>query len=166
MRTTVARGERSRWHLAILIPFLPVLIAIALVGVVFVAIFTACLHVAIWTLWCLRGRDVLFVYSDSPTWRDYIEERIVPRLGRRAVVMNWSQRKSWRFSMARLAFHHFGGDREFNPIAVVFRPFRRTRTFRFWQPFRELNKGRPQALHDMEREFLGMIGVTPPEPTV
>jgi len=165
MRTTVARGEGSRWYLAILIPFLPAIIAIALAVAVFLAIFTACLHVAIWTLWCLRGRDVLFVYSDSSIWRDYIEERILPRLGRRAVVMNWSQRKKWRFSIARLAFHHFGGNREFNPIAVVFRPFRRTRTFRFWLPFKELKKGRPQALHDMEREFLEMIGVTPPEPT-
>ena len=55
--------------------------------------------------------------------------------------MNWSQRKRWRFSIARLAFHHFGGNREFNPIAVVFRPFRRTRTFRFWLPFKELKVG-------------------------
>jgi len=37
------------------------------------------------------GRDILLVYSDSPIWHDYIEERILPHLGERAVVLNWSQ---------------------------------------------------------------------------
>jgi hypothetical protein len=123
------------------------------------ALSTIFLHIAIWTWWCLRGRDILFVYSDSPIWREYIDEHILPYLGERAVILNWSERKRWRISLARLAFHHFGGYRQFNPLAVVFRPFRRTRTFRFWQPFRDFNHGHPGALRQMENEFFGLIGI-------
>jgi len=44
-------------------------------------------------------------------------------------------------------------------MAVVFRPFRRTRTFRFLEPFRNFKHGHPEALHRMESEFFGLIGV-------
>ena len=57
----------------------------------------------------------------------------------------------------------FGGYREFNPLAVVFRPFRRSRIFRFWRPFKDSSHGHPEALHRMEEEFFGSIGVLRPE---
>jgi hypothetical protein len=152
--------SRPRWWLLLTgVVLAPLLLGVVLVAFLAFAIFTVCLHVAIWMWWGLRGRDVLFVYSDSPLWRDYIDQRILPRLGDRAVVLNWSERRRWRPSLARLAFHHFGGSRQFNPLAVVVRPFRRTRTFRFWQPFRDFKHGHPAALHAMEREFFGVIGV-------
>jgi hypothetical protein len=147
------------WQAALIIPFVPVLIAITAIALVFFAFWTAFLHVTIWTWWCLRGRDILFVYSDSPIWREYIEQHILPYIGERAVVLNWSQRKRWRISLARLAFHHFGGYRQFNPLAVVFRPFRRTRIFRFWQPFRDFKRGHPEALRQIESQFFALVGV-------
>ena len=156
--TSRASARWSRAQIALGVTLAPLLLVVVLVAVLAYAIFTVSLHVAIWTWWCLRGRDVLFVYSDSPIWRGYIDDRIIPLLGERAVVLNWSQRKQWRPSLARLAFGHFGGSREFNPLAVVFRPFRRTRTFRFWQPFRDFTHGHPEALHAMERDLFGLIG--------
>jgi hypothetical protein len=42
---------------------------------------------------------------------------------------------------------------------VVFRPFHRTRKFRFWKPFRDFKHGRPAALQEMELEFFSLIGV-------
>ena len=150
----------QRWRVPLFILIAPLL----LVGVVLWLVFfwspTFFLHIAVWSWWCVRGRDILFVYSDSPIWHDYIEEQVLPRLGERAVVLNWSQRTGWRFSLARLVFYHFGGYQEFNPLAVVFRPFRRTRTFRFWQPFRDFKHGHPEALQQMESEFFGLIGVS------
>ncbi len=147
------------WQLALIISFVPVIIIFTTVALLFFVVSTVCLHIAIWMWWCLRGRDILFVYSDSPIWREYVEQRILPYLAGRAVVLNWSQRKRWRISLARLAFHHFGGYRQFNPLAVVFRPFRRTRIFRFWQPFRDFKRGNPEALHRMEAEFFALIGI-------
>src|SRR5436305_2665401 len=74
------------------------------------------LHIAVWCCWCARGRYVLFVYSDSPIWHDYVEAHILPRLGERAVVLNWSRRSLWRRTLAVLAFRYFGGHRTFNPL--------------------------------------------------
>jgi hypothetical protein len=159
MNSSKPKSKLKWWQAALIIPFVPVMITVAAIALVFFVVSTVCLHITIWTWWCLRGRDILFVYSDSPIWCDYIEQRILPYLGERAVLLNWSERRRWRISLARLAFHHFGGQREFNPLAVVFRPFHRTRTFRFWQPFRDLNHGHPEALRQMESEFFELIGI-------
>ena len=151
------------WQIAVLIPvFLLYALLYLAVALPLLALYSLCLRIAVWSWWCLRGRDILFVYSDSPVWHDYIEQRILPRLGKRAIALNWSQRKRWRFSLKRIAFYHFGGDREFNPLAVVFRPFRRTRTFRFWQPFRDFKHGRPEELQKMEDEFFALIEMQRP----
>lgn len=115
------------------------------------------LHIAIWCCWCSRGHDVLFVYSDSPIWHDYVEEHILPRLGERAVVLNWSHRSRWRRTLSVLAFGYFGGHRSFNPMAVVFRPFRIGRPFRFYEPFREFKHGKKEALAKMERELYDLL---------
>lgn len=147
------------WQLALIISLAPVIIILTTVALLFFVVSTVCLHIAIWMWWCLRGRDILFVYSDSPIWREYIDQHILPHIGERAVVLNWSERKRWRVSLARLAFHHFGGYRQFNPLAVVFHPFRRTRIFRFWQPFRDFKHGNAEALHHMEAEFFALIGI-------
>lgn len=145
------------WQVAAAISLLPLFVAYVVIWLACSLIWSVSLHLLIWIWWCPRGRDVLFVYSDSPVWHDYIEAQILPRLGERAVILNWSQRQHWPISLARLAFSHFGRDRQFNPLAIVFRPFRRTRTFRFWQPFRDFKHGRPNELHKMEGEFFGLI---------
>jgi hypothetical protein len=134
----------SPWILALVIVLSPLIVPFLLVFFVVFILTSICLHVLIWTCWCTRGRDILFVYSDSPVWHDYIEQHLLPPIRQRAIV-NWSQRKRWGFSLARAAFRHFGGRREFNPLAVVFRPFWRTRKFRFWQPFREWKHGSPAS---------------------
>jgi hypothetical protein len=154
------------WLIPLLIILSPVLFVVAMVALLLFAVSSVCLHILIWTLWCLRGRDILFVYSDSPVWHDYLEQRLLPPIRHRAVVLNWSQRKRWRFSLAKAAFRHFGGYREFNPLAVVFHPFRRTQKFRFWRPFRDWKHGRPAALIQMERDFFASIRVPYDEPAV
>jgi hypothetical protein len=63
-----------------------------------------------------------------------------------------------------MAFRHFGGYREFNPLAVVFRPFRRTHKFRFWKPFRDWKHGCPDTLRQIQKEFFALIRVPYDEP--
>src|SRR5690349_129065 len=135
--TSEMKRDVPWWLLPVVVVFTPLIILITVIALVLYFITSVCLHIVIWTLWCVRGRDILFVYSDSPIWRDYIEQRLLPPIRHRAIVLNWSQRKRWRFSLAKVAFRHFGGYREFNPLAVVFRPFRRAQKFRFWKPFRD-----------------------------
>jgi hypothetical protein len=159
MSTTSHRSGSKWWHTAILLLFSPVLLVILPLAILLFILTSIFLRLAIWSCWSVRGRDVLFVYSDSPVWHDYIEQRILPHISERAVVLNWSQRKRWRFSLARMAFHHFGSYRQFNPLGVVFRPFGRTHTFRFWQPFRDLKHGHSEALQKMEAEFFQVLEV-------
>lgn len=115
------------------------------------------LNIAVWCCWCMRGRYVLFVYSDSPIWRDYVENHILPRLGGRAVVLNWSHRSRWRRTLSVLAFRYFGGHRCFNPMALVFRPFRLARHFRFYEAFKEYKHGKPEAVAKMEKDLYDMV---------
>lgn len=130
------------WQIAVLAPLVVAVIPLALIVVAAFFLASAFLYLAIWLLWCSRGKDVLFVYSESPIWRDYLEAHVLPKIAGRAIVLNWTERKQWRTTLASLAFSHFGGSRQFNPLAVVFRPFRRARIFRFWEPFRDFKHGR------------------------
>src|SRR5688572_18374994 len=157
------KARTTWWQVALIVLLLPLVIVSAIAAVLLFVAYSVFLHITIWTWWCLRGRDVLFVYSDSPIWCEYIEQRVLPLLGPRATVLNWSRRRRWPLSLSRLAFYHFGGHRQFNPLAVVFRPFHRTRTFRFWEAFREYKHGRPDALHALERELFLSTGIQRPD---
>src|SRR6266404_1245094 len=68
--------------------------------------------------WQSQGRDLLLVYSNSPNWKRYVEEKWLPRWGDRAVVLNWSERQNWRRDLRPEVslFRAFAGDREFNPL--------------------------------------------------
>ena len=94
---------------------LPVILPIVLIALTLHLLAGLFLHVAVWLCWCARGRYVLLVYSDSPVWQEYVERELIARLV------------------------------DFNPLAVVFRPLRLARRFRFYQPFREFKHGKPEA---------------------
>jgi len=116
-----------------------------------------CLNSAVWLSWCAGGRFVLFVHSDSPVWQDHIKGVILPRLGRRAIGLNWSERSRWKRSLPVLVFRHYAGHKEYNPMAIVFRPFHRTRCFRFFGPFNEHKHGKTDDLAKLEAEFFALV---------
>jgi len=92
---------------------------------------------------------------NSPNWQEHIEKEILPNLPERKVVLNWSERSQWKnLSLAKIVFYHFGGGyREYNPMAVIFRPFRRAKVFRFYEPLKDFKHGKPEALLKIETEF-------------
>jgi hypothetical protein len=97
---------------------------------------------------------VLVVLSDSPIWRDYMFDEVLPLVRHRAVVLNWSERKRWpTWSLARHAFRTFKGDRNYNPLILVFRPFRRAEVFRFWQAFQEWKHGHKESVEALKRKL-------------
>ncbi len=157
------RQRTTRWlpsslsevpGLVLLLIFLPLIVP----WIVLRLLFGLCLHMVIWVTWSPRGRRVLFVYSNSPNWQEYIEQRILPRLPANTVIMNWSERKKWnQLSLPVRAFHYFCGDVNCNPAAVVFRPFRMAKTFRLWQPFRDYKHGKADPLVKVEREMFDYI---------
>src|SRR5688572_15521849 len=136
--------------ISILIPYL------LIVGIVYFS-WGLILTIAIWINWGLQGRYILFVYSNSPIWSTYIEEEIIPHIQGEAMILNWSERKTWKVSLAVLAFNHFGGRRNFNPLAIVFKPFRFNKEFRFYEAFKEYKHGKTEKLEKIKREFFELI---------
>ena len=134
----------------------PIWISLLLLYLLSVAI----LYLEVMVFWLPRGKDVLFVYSNSPNWQDYIGTNWLPRLRDRAVLLNWSERSKWdrwHLSLAVRCFYHFGDNREFNPMAVVFRPFRRARVFRFFRAFRDQKHGNTATLEAMEKAMFEYV---------
>jgi hypothetical protein len=111
------------------------------------------LSITIWIVWGLQGRHILFVYSDSPIWSGYIEQEILPYITKTAIILNWSERKQWTNSLAVLAFKLYGGNQNFNPMAIVFRPFRLHKIFRFYEAFKDFKHGNSKELEDVKESF-------------
>lgn len=159
------RRKRPWWHWPILVLLSPALLMIPLLILIvgLAVLLSACgVRVGIWTFWCLRGRDVLVVYSESPYWGEFFDAEVVPRLGKRVVMLNRSVRSASNSRLAKWAYEHFGGSRGHYPLAIVFRPWGRTRVFRFFQPFRDWKHGKPAALEKVLNAFFAEVGVAPP----
>lgn len=107
-------------------------------------------------VWGIQGKDLLLVYSESPNWQRYVEESWLPRWGHRAVVLNWSRRRTWtRPVRAEVAlFRAFAGTREFNPLGIVVPATGSdAHVVRFWRAFREFKHGRNRLLRQAEAEL-------------
>jgi hypothetical protein len=140
------------------ITFLLIILSpILMITVFFYLLWGTILYIAIWLTW--RTPRLLFVYSDSPTWKNYIEGEILPYIQDRAVVLNWSERRNWKSSLAVLAFRYFGGHRNFNPMALVFRPFRFVMTYRFFEAFKEFKQGDPKKVEQIKKDLFRTSGV-------
>jgi hypothetical protein len=61
--------------------------------------------------------------------------------------------------LSAAVFRLFGGSREFNPLAVVVRPLRWVRVFRFWRAFRDAKHGNRSALSLLETQFFRCLGL-------
>ena len=168
-----AKQESKRYPLSRIV-MAPLIVIIVLVLLPLIALLIAThffygivLQLVIWVCWCCRGVNVLLVYSESPNWHDYIETHIIPRLPSSTVLLNWSQRRKWKSrSLPVMVFGFFGWEHEFNPMVVVFRPFHRTKTYRFWKPFKDYKHGKAATLQAMESELfqhLSRIGIGPTE---
>lgn len=134
----------------------------------------------------------ILIYSNSPNWQQYIEQHWLPRIGPRLVVLNWSERATWRREHpleAAIFRRHLGGQ-EFNPAAIIFRSSRRGRLFqrwlaaikaldpigmlapyerpvdvvRFFQPFRDYKHGRAHTLRAAEAELWRLLETRPEPP--
>jgi hypothetical protein len=134
--------------LLILFPILVLALAMHFLNLILV-------YVLIGLWWIPNGKDILYVSSDSPIWRDYMETQILPLLAKRAMVLNWSEREKWSWlSFPVRVFRAFKGGRDFNPMVVVFRPSRRARVFRFLPAFKEWKWGRKEKLEQLRRDLM------------
>ncbi len=131
-------------------------------GVMFIAgwlLATIALHLALLVLWLPRGRRVVFVTSDNPRWKPYLDEHVLPRLPRNTVVLNWSERARWSpFQLGAWVYRMWSGPRDFNPMAIVVRPWPSPKVFRFFGAFDDLASGKPEPLRDVQTALLADLG--------
>ena len=135
--------------------------------------------------WTPEGKRALLVYSNSPNWQDYIETNWLPRLGHQVVILNWSERQNWdrdHFLEASV-FRAYTGRKEFNPVAIVFRPganvglasrwrallhgdligallrgsHHGVTVVPFWQAFKDFKHGREQTLRRAEQRMFAAL---------
>ena len=147
------RRSAPWWAWVVLIAALPLVVIALLVWL----IGAVALLLAVWLTWWPRKRYALAVYSASPVWQEYFETQVLPRLGSRAVVLNWSERKRWKPTLPVLLFRIFGGHSAFNPMVIVFEPFCWPREFRFYDAFRAFKHGRPQEVETLRLELFARL---------
>ena len=71
---------------------LPIILPLAIVGVILNFLNKAVVYLLVWVWWLPKGKDVLYVSSDSPIWKEYMETEVFPLVAKRAIVLSWSAR--------------------------------------------------------------------------
>lgn len=136
----------------------PVVIPIVLLAFLPYLVLRLGVHFLILLTWLPKGKDTLLAYSQSPIWHDYMTTQILPLVKDRAIVLDWSERKKWRwYSLPVLAFRSLGGYRNFNPLVIHFRPFRRAKIFRFWSAFKDWKHGKTDAVEQLRRDLVFVL---------
>ena len=139
----------------IIVLLLPVILPVAIVVIIFHVLNTLFVYLTVWLWWLPTGKDVLYVSSDSPIWKEYMEAEILPLVAPRAKVLDWSARSKWpKRSFAVRVFHTFGGRHDFNPMVLLFRPFRRAIIFRFLPAFQEHKHGNSESVEQLRRDLM------------
>ena len=140
-----------------------ILSPLIIVGLVAYGIHTAFLYLAIWSAWCRAGTRVFVSYSRSPHWQAGFETVLIPQLPASAIIVNWSDRKSWpKLALRTLAFEHFLGRNAHTPAAIIFRPFRRAQVFRFYEAYLKFKHGNELPVEEQEAALLSAIGFDDP----
>ena len=134
---------------------LPIILPLAIVGLVLHFLNKVVVYLLVWVWWLPKGKDILYVSSDSPIWKEYMGTEVLPLVEKRAIVLNWSARSKWpKWSFAVRVFRTFGRGRDLNPIVVLFRPFRRARIFRFLPAFQERKHGNSASVEQLRRDLM------------
>ena len=98
------------------------------------------------------GKDLLIVYTDSPHWARYIEERWLTRWPDRAVVLNRS--RPWTHDQIEpQVWRAYAGRFAHTPLAIVLPRSGRPSVVRFWQAFRDFKHGKEASLREAEAKL-------------
>ena len=150
--------ESTSWKVlrfTFIVLLLPIILPLAIVGLVLHFLNKVVVYLLVWVWWLPRGKDVLYVSSDSPIWKEYMESEIFPLIAERAVVLSWSARSKWpKWSFAVRVLRTFGRGRDFNPMVVLFLPFRRARIFRFLPAFQERKHGNNATVERLRNDLM------------
>ena len=107
------------------------------------------------------GKDLVLVYTDSPTWRSYIEVNWLPKWGARAVTLNRS--KPWLPSQPEAELWRLlAGRRDHTPLAIVLPRGGDPIVVRFWPAFLAFKHGKAHELHRAEDRLSAALQTSRP----
>jgi len=117
------------------------------------------LKIRFWFRHGRKGKCVLFVYSESPNWREYIETKLLPRLEPHSVILNWSKRREWesRMQFEMKLFNQWSGPGEFVPVAIVLPLAGKVKTCRLWQLSRNPKHGKDNVSKEAEQDLFKTV---------
>lgn len=155
------------------IALIPILILLIPFFVIYMIVSGLWFRLLVKLKWHPQKKYLLFVYSNSPNWKEYIESNILPKISPYAVIINWSERSDWDWKKKPLELkifkrwtgvqrYFFKGKKrwdgkEFNPVAITFLPWWKCKVFRFWLPFRDFKHGKEKPLKDMETKLFKVL---------
>ena len=157
------RGGKALGRVATILLF-PLVAAMAVIsfvvllaGLPLLFAYKILLRILVLRYWIREGKDVLFVYSDSPVWREYMLNEVLPLVRERAVVLNCSEQKRWKFSLAKLLFYAYKSNRNWNPMVLVFPRIGRVRQIRFHDAFKSYKATRG-PVDEMRESLIRELG--------
>jgi len=109
-----------------------------------------------------RKSRVILVYSDSPKWKAQIETQIVPDLPENTLILNIS--KPGLGHSANFDYHQYkywAGSREYCPMVIIRRPFRKPLLFRFYKAFRKSSGGDSTELQALIQNLHSALKASP-----
>ncbi len=117
------------------------------------------LKVRFWGRHGRKGKEILFVYSDSSTWKNYIETNILPRIEAHSIILNWSKRREWgsRMQFETKLFNRWAGPGDFVPVAILFSLTGKVRTFRLWQASGNPKHGKEKVSKEAEQALFETV---------
>ena len=117
------------------------------------------LKVRFWLRHGRKGKTILFVYSDSSNWKEYIEANILPRIEAHSIILNWSKRREWQSHMQleTKLFNQWGGVGEFIPVAFLFSVTGKVKTLRLWQPSENPKHGKGSVSREAEQALFEAV---------
>ncbi len=90
----------------------------------------------------IRHSRVILVYSDSPKWKSQIETQIIPSLPQNALILNISKPGlGLHANFDYRQYKYWAGSKEYCPMVILRRPFRKPLLFRFYKAFRNSSSG-------------------------
>lgn len=106
----------------------------------------------------IHGQFILLVYSDSPDWKSFIENNWLRIIRPYSIVLNWSERKKWNsWSWPVQAFKHWGGGKNFNPMAIVLAGGFKIKVIRFYEAFKDFKHGKEEPLRTAENQLFEFV---------
>lgn len=105
-----------------------------------------------------EGKFILFTYSDSPNWAQYIEANILPKIEDHSIIINRTKYPDWKsqFKTEKRAVELWAS-LKINPLAIIFTETGKVKIIEFYDAFRDLKHGKEQTINSKCEELMNAL---------